>query len=372
MAGVHFSLVEVTPGIDGVFQAINAVHELFESETSCAIVPKGADLASLRLSEPSFCNEPSLLLLTSGSTGNPRAVEIPLSALAHSAESAAIAMRQMAVWLTALPVTSMGGLNTIIRSALTGIEPVIWDGVGGASKFEAEDFLPFIKAVKTASLKSNLASAVSLVPTQLFRIALDEKSLIELAELDFVLVGGGGLSATLMAECEKAGVKLISTYGATETVGGCVFNGEPLNGYDIEIVDGLVQIKSDALAWGYRDGEQFKGLWKSKDRGEISNGKLQILGRSDSIIKVAGVSLDIQDLENQLQNKFQNQEIFVIGIEDSQYGYVPLVVSNQEISDLTSVANEILKQALPVRFRLMEQIPMLENGKPDRISIAKN
>jgi O-succinylbenzoic acid--CoA ligase len=372
MAGVHFSLVEVTPGIDGVFQAITAVHELFESETSCAIVPKGADLASLRLSEPSFCNEPSLLLLTSGTTGNPRAVEIPLSALAHSAESSAINMKQMAVWLTALPVTSMGGLNTIIRSALTGIEPVIWDGVGGAAKFDSEDFVPFIKAVKTASLKSNLASAVSLVPTQLFRIALDEKALIELAELDFVLVGGSGLSASLKDECQKTGVKLISTYGATETVGGCVFNGEPLDGYKIEIVDGLVQIQSDFLAWGYRDGEQINGTWRSKDRGDFANGKLQILGRSDTVIKVAGISVDIQDLENQLQNKFQNQEIVVVAIEDSQYGSVPVVVSSKEIENVAAVTNEILKQALPVRFKLMTEIPMLENGKPDRIAIAKN
>ena len=372
MAGVHFSLVEVTPGIDGVFQAINAVHELFESETSCAIVPKGADLASLRLNEAAFCNEPALLLLTSGSTGAPKAVEIPLSSLAHSAESAAIHMRQMAVWLTALPVTSMGGLNTIIRSALTGIEPVIWDGVGGAEKFDSESFVPFIKAVKTASLKSNLASAVSLVPTQLFRIALDEKALIELAELDFVLVGGGGLSSSLKAECEKAGVKLVPTYGATETVGGCVFDGEALEGYEIEIEDGLVQIRSDYLAWGYRDGEAIDGVWKSKDRGEISGGKLQILGRSDTVLKVAGVSVDIQHLENKLQNEFPEQEIVVVGIEDPQYGFVPVVVSNKDITNISEIAARILKQNLPVRFKFMKQIPMLTNGKPDRIAIAKN
>lgn len=372
MAGVHFSLVEVTPGVDGVFQAIDAVHNLFESETSCALVPKGADLAALHLDRPPFCNEPSLVLLTSGTTANPRAVEIPLSALAQSAESAAVHMRQMAVWLTALPVTSMGGLNTIVRSALTGIEPVIWDGIGGVEKFEPENFVPFVKAVKTASLKSNLASAVSLVPTQLFRLALDESALTELAELDFVLVGGGGLSESLKAECAKAGVRLVSTYGATETVGGCVYNGEALGGYEIKIVDELVQIKSESLAWGYRDGQALNGIWHSKDRGEIVDGKLRILGRSDSVIKVAGISVDLQDLENQLQQRFPNQEIVVVGQSDQQYGFIPLVISNKEISNISDVVNEVLKASLPVRFKCLPEIPMLPNGKPDRLAIAKN
>ena len=372
MAGVHFSLVEVVPGVAGVFQAIDAVHNLFETETSVAIVAQGADLAALRLDQPPLCEEPSLILLTSGTSGNPRAVEIPLSALAHSAESAAVYMQQMAVWLTALPVTSMGGLNTIVRSALTGIEPVIWDGVGGAAKFESENFVPFIKAVKTASLKSNLASAVSLVPTQLFRIALDPMALTELAELDFVLVGGGGLSAGLKSECAKAGVKMVSTYGATETVGGCVFNGLALGGFEFSVVDDLVQIESENLAWGYRDGEALNGIWKSKDRGEIVDGKLQILGRSDTVIKVAGVTVDLHDFENQLQSRISNQEIVVVGIEDPQYGFAPLVVSDAEIENLAELANEILKVALPVRFKLMADIPMLKNGKPDRIAIAKH
>ncbi len=372
MAGLHFSLVEVAPGLDGVFQAIDAVHELFESEKSCAIVPAGSDLSALNLNKPTFCNEPALVLLTSGTTSNPRAVEIPLTALAHSAESAAVYMKQMAIWLTALPVTSMGGLNTVIRSALTGIEPVIWDGVGGTLKFESENFVPFLKAVKTASLKSNLASAVSLVPTQLFRLALDKSALTELAELDFVLVGGGGLSDRLKKECLDAGVKLVSTYGATETAGGCVFNGIALDGYEIKIIDGTVQIASENLAWGYRDGEALNRVWNSKDRGEIIDGSLQIQGRSDSVIKVAGVIVDLQDFESQLQNKFPEQEICVVGKDDPQYGQVPLVVTTKEIQNLNEISFEIFQQALPVRFKLVTQIPMLQNGKPDRFAIANN
>ncbi len=371
MAGKHFSLVEVSPGTDGVRLAIDAIHELFESETSCAIVPVGSDLSALHLQQPPFSGEPSLVLLTSGTTGNPRAVEIPVSALAHSAESAAIYMKQMAIWLTALPVTSMGGLNTIVRSALTGIEPVIWDGVGGALRFDSANVVPFIKAIKTASLKSNLASAVSFVPTQIFRLAQDKAALMELAEIDFVLVGGAGLSEQLRTDCESAGVNLVSTYGATETVGGCVFNGQPLDGYQIKTVDGLVQIESEYLAWGYRDGHGLSGVWNSNDRGTFANGILKISGRADSVIKVAGVAVDIQSLEYQLQDEFSSQQIVVIAIEDAQYGNVPLIVSDHEIIDIAEVCNKILKQSLPIRFKVLNQIPLLPNGKPDRIEISK-
>lgn len=368
---MSFSLVEVTPGVAGAFQAIEAVHELFESDTSFAIVAKGMDTSELRLHEPSSSDEPAILLMTSGSTGNPRGIEIPLSALAHSAESAAIYMQRMSVWLTALPVTSMGGLNTIIRSALTGIEPVIWDGVGGATKFDAENFLPFLKAVKTASLKANLASAVSLVPTQLFRLAQDKLAMTELAELDFVLVGGGPVSSALKNACENSGINLISTYGATETVGGCVFNGESLAGYQVDVLDGLVEIKSEFLAWGYRDGKPLNGVWKSKDRGKINNGKLEILGRIDSVIKVSGVLVDLQDLEAQIQAKYPGMEIYVSSKPDAEYGAVPYVFSTSDLDDFSQTINQIIKHPLPIRFHKINEIPMLLNGKPDRMKLSK-
>ena len=371
MAGNHFSLIEVGPGVDGVFKAISAVHELFENEKSLALVPKGADLAALRLSDPTNCGEPALLLLTSGSTGNPRAIEIPVSALAQSAEAAAIYMKQMAVWLTALPVTSMGGLNTLVRSALTGIEPVIWDGVGGQTSFTSENFLPFIKAVKTASLKASIASAVSLVPTQIFRLAQNKVAMTELAELDFVLVGGAALSYSLKEECANYGIKLVTTYGATETVGGCVFNGQPLDGYEVSVINELVQIQSDSLAWGYRDGEALNGVWNSKDRGELENGTLRIIGRTDSVVKVAGVLTDLQDLEFKLQNLYPKEEIYVVAVDDSQYGNLPIAFCKSPLEDFAEKVSSILKTSLPIKFQLINSFPLLATGKIDRNALRE-
>jgi O-succinylbenzoic acid--CoA ligase len=371
MAGNHFSLIEVGPGVDGVFKAIAAVHELFEDEKSFALVPKGADIAGLNLSQAPHCGEPALLLLTSGSTGNPRVIEIPVSALAQSAEAAAVYMKQMAVWLTALPVTSMGGLNTLVRSALTGIEPVIWDGVGGQTSFTHENFLPFIKAVKTASLKASIASAVSLVPTQIFRLAQNKAAMTELAELDFVLVGGAALSDSLKEECASYGIKLVTTYGATETVGGCVFNGKPLDGYEVSIVNGLVQIQSDSLAWGYRDGEALNGVWRSKDRGELENGILRILGRTDSVVKVSGVLVDLQELETKLQNRFTGKEIYVVAIDDEQYGNLPIAFCNRPIPDFEKAISEISNNALPIKFKQISEFPLLATGKIDRSALRE-
>ena len=371
MAVNHFSLIEVSPGVDGVFSAMTAVHELFEDEKSLALVPKGTDLEQLRLSDPPNCGEPALLLLTSGSTGNPRAIEIPVSALAQSAEASAIYMKQMAVWLTALPVTSMGGLNTLVRSALTGIEPVIWDGVGGQSSFTAENFLPFIKAVKTASLKASISSAVSLVPTQIFRLAQNKAAMTELAEIDFVLVGGAALADSLKEECKNFGINLVATYGATETVGGCVFNGQPLDGYDVAIVDGLVQIKSDSLAWGYRDGDALNGVWQSKDRGEFENGTLRIIGRTDSVVKVAGVLVDLQDLEAKLQDKYPADEIYVVAIDDDQYGNLPFAFSRHFIKDFEQTISEITNTSLPIKFKQIDDFPLLATGKIDRRALRE-
>ncbi|MEY2635051.1 MAG: hypothetical protein RIS75_991, partial [Actinomycetota bacterium] len=116
MMSKHFATVQIQPGLTGVTQAMQAVHELFEDEKSVALIPADnpAALAAIEPSLPLLGDEPSLIVVTSGSTGAPRGVELSVTALAESASASAQYFGSQAVWLTALPVTSMGGLNTVI------------------------------------------------------------------------------------------------------------------------------------------------------------------------------------------------------------------------------------------------------------------
>ena len=273
----HFNILEVEPGPAGVQAALTAIHELFENDASVALINKGADPSPLNGHQPLRSGEAALILLTSGSTGNPRGVEISVTALAESAAASAVHFGNQAVWLTALPVTSMGGINTVIRSALAGTAPVMWDGVGGAQTFIASELVPFIEATITSARKQKLAAAASFVPTQMHRLLNDAESANALKELDYVLVGGGAMRERDREFAEQLGIRLVRTYGATETCGGCVYDGVPLEGVDIHLDEtGRITIQGPVLAHSYRDGETISlSGWHSADLGEIRNDMYQ-------------------------------------------------------------------------------------------------
>lgn len=368
----NFRTLIVPAGTVGVEACLEAIHELFEDERSVALVSPDADLSVLDPSAPLHTDEPTLLLLTSGSTGKPRAVEIPVSALAESAAASAVHFGNQAVWLTALPTTSMGGLNTLVRSALAGTAPVIWDGVGGVQSFSAHDITPFIEATRVGATKQKLAAAASFVPTQLHRMLQNLETTTALAALDYVLIGGGALSEDDAAIANAAGIRIVRTYGATETCGGCVYDGIPLEEVEIEIDEsGRIRVFGPMLAHSYRDGEVIAADgWLSSDIGEITNGRLHVLGRIDDQVKVGGQLVNLLTLTQQAKNITDVADAFAVAIDSSEYGFVPVVVYSG-IAKENSVA-EILRSDIgrvPLKVVAMESIPFLENGKPDRQAI---
>lgn len=374
----HFETVQIEPGLTGVAQAMTAIHELFEDEKSVALVASG-NSAALDAIEPSrslLSDEPCLILVTSGSTGAPRGVELSVTALAESAVASAQYFGSQAVWLTALPVTSMGGLNTVIRSALAGTEPVIWDGVAGATRFEPIEFLPYLQATVVGAAKQNLSSAISLVPTQLYRLAQHDECLVALSRIDQVLVGGGATSNELLEICKRAGINVIRTYGATETSGGCVYNGQPLDGVHIETGDDdRVVVRGPLVARGYRDGELIEESgWLSSDRGEIVEGRLNIFGRVDDIIKSGGKSINLVAIQDLAAAHEAVQEVVVVAKAHPEFGAIASLIYVGGISPETlrsELRDNFATEGSHLEVTQVTAIPLLPNGKPDRITIAK-
>ncbi|MEY3407657.1 MAG: hypothetical protein RL038_718 [Actinomycetota bacterium] len=366
-------IVEIEPGSAGVQKALTAIHDLFESEQSVALIPAGnlAARAAVNIDLPATNDEPFLILATSGSLGEPKAVEISLTALANSAEAAAIEFRGPATWLTALPVTSIGGLNTVVRSALSGTEPVIWDGVSGAASFDAADFDRYLLGLRRGADKQNMFAAVSLVPTQVGRIA--EHDLRALATIDFVLVGGAGLAPKLRERLLDANVNLITTYGATETCGGVLWNQTPLGDTEIQISDsGEVLISGSTLATRYRDGLTIAPLWHTGDLGEMTGTGLTISGRIDRVIKTSGHKVSLDQLTHLASSITGVESAFAVGIADADAGLVPVVGYTGSAQPIDVVAELNRMQPTPrLRAHHFSQLPQLMNGKPDSAEITR-
>ena len=166
-------------------------------------------------------------MATSGSTGRPRLVVLRPAALRASAAATAARLGGPGRWLLALPADHVAGVQVVVRALLAGAPPVVQDLRGG--------FRPAGFAAATARLGPG-RRYTSLVPTQLLRL-LDAggAALDALLGYDAVLVGGAALDAGLRARAEAAGVRVVATYGMTETAGGCVYDGVPLDGVRIRL-----------------------------------------------------------------------------------------------------------------------------------------
>ena len=175
---------------------------------------------------------PAVVVATSGSTGRPKKTVLSAEALTASGRATERATSGPGQWLLCLPAHYVAGVQVLARSVLAGTTPVVMTG---------EHFTPRAFA-DAAEGMNHPVRYVSVVPTQLQRILdpadgfPDPRAVAALARFDAVLVGGSPLSPALAHLADAAGVRVVRTYGMSETCGGCVYNGEPLDTVTVRIL----------------------------------------------------------------------------------------------------------------------------------------
>jgi O-succinylbenzoic acid--CoA ligase len=200
----------------------------------------------------------ALVVATSGSTGRPKGVLLPASALHASAAATQARLGGPAQWLLAVPPHNVAGVLVLVRSVLAGTEPVVLDLAAG---FRAGAF------VEATDRLTGSRRNVSLVPTQLARVLDDAEAAAALATYDAVLVGGAATPAALLDRARDADVRVVTTYGMTETCGGCVYDGRPLDGVTVDADGGVLRIRGPVVASGYRNDPGPDGPQRSSTAG---------------------------------------------------------------------------------------------------------
>jgi O-succinylbenzoic acid--CoA ligase len=282
-----------------------------------------------------------LVISTTGSGGEVKKVEIPALALIASAKAAHKYLGATAgnTWSLLLPTNHIAGINVLARSILLNTEIKAAD--------ESADF-------------------TSIVPTQLHKALTEDAILLKhLQSCKAVLVGGARLSESLLASASAVGINVVTTYGSTETCGGCVYNGTPLDGVEIQIVDGLIEIKAP---------EMNSGEWiKTNDLGEIKDGKLLVNGRADDVIISGGENISLQRLEKFLENKFPGQNFLALGLSDEKWGQALALISDLKFPESLNeeINSELGKIYIPKHTRVVGEIPTIGIGKYDRIAAKK-
>lgn len=312
----------------------------------------------------------ALIVRTSGSTGTPKGVLLSAAALRASAEATHERLDGPGTWLLAMPAHHIAGVQVLVRSIVAGTDPVVMPRAAFRPKVfteSASDALGALGPVYTA-----------LVPTQLTRIVEDGgDALAALRSFDAVLVGGAAVSASTLERALDAGVRVRTTYGMSETAGGCVYDGLPLDGVDVRIADGVIELSGPMLAHGYRldraaTKESFVDGWfRTSDTGEFRDGRLTVLGRIDDVINTGGVKVAATAVENILAAQENVREACVVGVPDAEWGQrvaAALVVTGPVDEDAlrSAVRAALGPAAAPKDFRTVAELPLIGPGKPDR------
>ncbi|MFJ2299590.1 AMP-binding protein [Oerskovia paurometabola] len=355
----------------------------------------------------------ALVLQTSGSTGLPREVALGADALVASARSTHQRLGGDGQWLLTLPPTHVAGLQVVLRSVVAGTRLVAADL---DAPFTAAGFAAAAARMDAARMDAG-RRYVSLVPTQLHRLLHpgpgSEPALAALRSFDAILLGGAAASPVLLARAREAGATVVTTYGMTETSGGCVYDGVALEGVRVRVVDGasghelgpdtagVVEISGPVLATGYLGDEALTAAtfrtdpdgtrWlRTSDLGALApDGVLTVLGRADDVIVTGGVNVAPAAVEAVLAAALAGTdglgEVSVVGVPDAEWGQRVVAVVETTTGERRSpsadgellararhaVATTLGPPAAPRDLLVVSALPRRGPGKIDRTAVTE-
>jgi len=296
-------------------------------------------------------DEIGLVMLTSGSSGEPKAVELTWDALRASAQltQATLRIDRPPIWFPCLPANHIGGLAVLLRAVLSDAQ-LLWgdiDNIGAGA--------------------SRGATHVSVVRAQLARN--------DMSGYYKVLLGGAKPPSALPDNVS-------TTWGMTETGSGVVYDGTPLPSVDVSSVDGQLCVRTPTLFRSYRSeprptilGPDGRDDWfPTGDAGGVTNGIVAVRGRLGFLINTGGEKLWPEDLETALATIKGVRDVAVTSIDDPEWGQrvVALIVTDGSRVDesVRAVAEErIGPWAKPKDIRYVVAIPRTVNGKLRRADL---
>ena len=348
-------------------EALDAVRRALAGEIVAGLVPAGAPRRYLDAVAPEAAldvPDAAVIVATSGSTGTPKGVELSRDAIAASVAATHARLGGAGLWVCPLPVQHVAGMMTIARGLLGG------GGVRLVGPDLADLPVPDARAY------------LSVVPAQLHRALEDAETIGRLAEYAAVLVGGSAIPAGLRDRARERGVRVVTTYGMSETCGGCVYDGVPLAGVRVTFEVGERIVLAGPMAFsGYRldpgrtrevlDGDRVR----TNDRGRLRDGRLRVAGRIDDVVISGGVNVDLADVQRHADAIWgvdPNRRVVVAAVPDPRWGQrvVAATAGPVTLAEARRELGAVLEPAaVPRDLRRLTCASLALAGKIDRAAV---
>lgn len=291
----------------------------------------------------------ALVVATSGTTGEPKGVVLTHAAVAASASSSS---RRLGVtaddhWIACLPLNHVGGLSVVTRALHLGTGLTVLPGVHPHELHRIADDLS----------ADGRRCFISLVATALRRVDADR--------FTTVLLGGARPPADRPPNT-------VTTYGMTETGSGVVYDGFPLDGVELRIIDDEIHVRGPMLLRAYRDDTVplTDGWLPTGDLGRLDpTGRLHVDGRRGDLIITGGENVWPDPVEAALRTHPDVVDVAVSGTDDPEWGQIVTahVVPGSRtpaLDELRDHARPVLPgYALPRRIVVVDELPRTALGK---------
>jgi O-succinylbenzoic acid--CoA ligase len=312
---------------------------------------------------------PAALLFTSGTTGVPKAANLPLASLLANASAAneVLGIDQTSRCLCAMPLFHVGGLGIAFRCAIAGATLLLHE------RFDA--------AAVAHELMTG-ATHASLVASTLARV-LDTGATFP-KTVRAVLVGGGPVPKPLLERATRAGLPVLQTYGLTETCSMATCErpgdadgataGPPMPGLELKLEAGEILVKGPQLMRGYEGHPPVSGFFHTGDLGELdSRGRLTVHARRTDLIVSGGENIYPAEVEAALLLHPAVKEVAVLAAPDERWGQVGvayLVTTAAESELRAHLETRLARYKIPARFETLPELPRTASGKVDRRKLS--